>query len=86
MSLDSVTLPLPGASLGAKIGAAVFPWRPTHGNSAGPAYSAAMECIIARTSSWEAYHMGVAQNLRARVTQVLVHVSTYQGSILVPVF
>ena len=31
-------------------------------------------------------HQAVAQNLRAGVTQVLVHVSTYQGSILVPVF
>ena len=30
--------------------------------------------------------LAVAQNLRARATQVLVHVSTYQGSILVPVF
>ena len=30
--------------------------------------------------------MAVAQNLRARVTQVLAHVSTCQGSILVPFF
>ena len=30
-------------------------------------------------------HMGVAQHYPGGVTQVLVHVSTYQGSILVPV-
>ena len=32
---------------------------------------------------WE---MAVAQNYTGGVTQVLVHVSSYQGSILVPVF
>ena len=31
-------------------------------------------------------NMGVAQNGTGGVTQVLVHVSTYQGSILVPAF
>ena len=31
-------------------------------------------------------HMSVAQNQRGGVTQVVVHVSTYQGSMLVPVF
>ena len=36
-------------------------------------------------SSVESY-LGVAQNLTGGVTRVLVHVSTYQGSILVPVF
>ena len=30
--------------------------------------------------------MGVAQNVPGGVTQVFVHVSTYQGSIWVPVF
>ena len=36
--------------------------------------------------TWRRRQVGVAQNQPGGVTQVLVHVSTYQGSILVPVF
>ena len=39
----------------------------------------------ALVSIWVSKEMGMAQNQSGGVTQVLVHVSTYQGSILVPI-
>ena len=39
-----------------------------------------------RSTSAIAVQMGVAQNQPRGVTQVFVHVSTYQGSIVVPIF